>query len=602
MEDKAWEVQVLSSIKPNNHSFQQLAQRVLPLTNNLMKKSRNLSTVVINLILMMGSTAIWITFAPANLGGRVSYVIVNGISMEPGYHLGDLTIMRKALMYQIGDVVTYRDAEMNAFVIHRIIGIDQDRFILKGDNNSWIDAYRPTHEEIIGKLWIYIPKLGKTFKWLRAPLNMALTLGLLGGVVMSSMILKPSQRGKRKSSPIGNLSGIPEGSLYLFGFLTLVFFVLGIFSFIRPLTRSADKIQYQQESWFSYSATGTPVIYDTEVVRSGEPVFPRLTCFLNIAFTYNVLGNQLQGVAGSHQLIARVLDEQSGWQRTIPMNQRTTFSGNSFSTTSTLDLCQIISLVDILKQETGLRTNSYTLEIITQVVMTANAQGNQIADSFEPKLVFRFDEVHFSLTTPKGQDDPLYLSKQSSVGNSTLEPNTASLLGWELTIGTIRVNALLGLALSLGGLLIVGSRIFMMTRQSQETLIRLRYGGLLVNVYERNLESTSMLIDVTTIDELAKLAERHNTMILHMTLNFLHCYFVQCNGLTYRYVFSAGKRGVAEIEAPRQQIINYVTDVNEKSIVEVEPDEEDLFGYVINKSRTARTEVTDTVVLRKVRL
>jgi signal peptidase I len=156
-----------------------------------MEKSRSLLAIILNIILMIGLAAIWIIFAPTSLGGRVSYVIVNGISMEPGYHLGDLTIMRKALTYQIGDVVTYRDAEMQAYVIHRIIGVDQGQFILKGDNNSWIDAYRPTHEEIIGKLWIYIPKLGKTFKWLRAPLNMALTIGLLGGGLMVSMIRKP---------------------------------------------------------------------------------------------------------------------------------------------------------------------------------------------------------------------------------------------------------------------------------------------------------------------------------------------------------------------------------------------------------------------------
>jgi hypothetical protein len=419
---------------------------------------------------------------------------------------------------------------------------------------------------------------------------------------MASMIIKPSQRGKRKTNPSINLGGMLEGGLYLFGISAMIFLGLGIFAFIRPLSRPAEKIQYLQESHFSYSATGTPVIYDTEMVRSGEPVFPRLTCFLDISFAYNVLGDQLQQVSGSHQLIARVMDEQSGWQRTIPMNQRTTFSGKSFITTSTLDLCQIVSLVDTLKQETGLRANSYTLEVITQVAMTANAAGNQITDSFEPRLVFRFDEVHFSLSTPEGQDDPLSLSTQSSADNSNLEANTLSLAGWKPTIGSIRVIALLGLALSLSGLLMIGSRIFATTRQNQETLIRLRYGGLLVNVYERDLAPASMLIDVTTIDELAKLAERHNTVILHMTLNFIHCYLVQCNGLTYRYVFSAGKRGSVEIEPPRKQVITYMTEINENNMAEIEPSQDQLVGYVVNKSRVAKTEVTDTVILKKISL
>jgi hypothetical protein len=242
------------------------------------------------------------------------------------------------------------------------------------------------------------------------------------------------------------------------------------------------------------------------------------------------------------------------------------------------------------------------LEIITQVAMTANAAGNQISDSFEPKLVFKFDEVHFFLTTPNGQDDPLRLSKQSSANNPSVEANRLSLLGWEPPIGTVREIGLLGLALSLSGLLIVVSRIFMMAQQSQEALIRLRYGTLLVNVYEQEIEPASRCIDVTTIDELAKLAERHNTVILHMTLNFLHYYLVQCNGITYRYVFSAGRRGVAEIEPPHMEVVEYPMNFNENKVVEAQVDEQELFGYVINKSRVAKAEIEETVILRKIRL
>ena len=566
-----------------------------------MKQSQRRPSIFSNIVLFAGLVVIWSAFAPAKFGGQASYVMVNGISMEPGYHTGDLVIVRKTRTYQVGDVVTYRDAELGAFVIHRIISIEQGQFVIKGDNNSWLDVYHPTQEEIIGKQWIHVPKVGRTMQWLRKPINLSLTVVLFGGVLMVSMT-KPPQRGKRKNNPSGNFGGMLEGGLYLFGFFAMVFLGLSILGFARPITRQVDKIQYQQESLFSYSAAGTPIIYDTDVVRSGEPVFPRLTCFLNIAFTYNLLGNQLQGVAGSHQLIARVMDEQSGWQRTIPMNQKTTFRGNSFSTLSALDLCQIVSLVNTLKQETGLRASTYTLEIIAQMDMTANADGNQITDSFEPKLVFQFDEVHFSLSTPKGQDDPLRLSKQSSANNSNLEANTLSIVGWNPTIQTVRVIALLGLALSLSGLLMIGFRIFTMAQQSQEALIRLRYGALLVNVYEREFEPGSRLIDVTTIDELAKLAERHNTVMLHMTINFLHYYVVQCNGVTYRYVFSAGKRGVAEIEPARQEIVDYPININEKDIVEANPRKDELFGYVVNISRIAKAEVEETVILGKIRL
>jgi signal peptidase I len=566
----------------------------------LMQNTWRLPLLFNNLILIVCMVVLWLLFAPTHLGGQVSYVIVNGNSMEPGFHLGDLTIMRKATRYQVGDVVTYRDAEMQAYVIHRIIGVEQGHFVLKGDNNSWIDSYNPTEEEILGKLWLHLPKLGNAFKWLRSPLHMALTIVLLGGILMAGMV-KPSSQGKRKTSPASNPGVGLEMGLYVFGLLSLAFLGLSIFSFLRPLTRNSDTIQYQQESQFSYSATGAPVIYDTETVRSGEPIFPRLTCFLNIGFTYTLTGPALQDVSGNYQLVARVLDEQSGWQRTIPMNQQAPFQGTSFTATSTLDLCEILALIDILKEETGLRANNFTLEIIPQVVMTGIAGGQPIRDSFEPRLAFRFDDVHFSLTTPKGQADPLYSSQQNEVENLNVEPNTLALPGWEPTVGLVRIIALIGLALSASGLTIVGFRMFVTAQQSQEALIRMRYGPLLVNVYERNLAPTTAVIDVTTIDELAKLAERHNTVILHMAVDFMDCYLVQCNGITYRYAYRARGRNTAETAPSRGGILSYTTDDHGHSVVTMDLREDELFGYAIEKNRPARANATDTILLEKLK-
>ena len=123
-----------------------------------MKQTQRWSSIFFNLILFVGLIFFWITFAPTKIGGQASYVMVNGISMEPNYHTGDLVIVRRAKTYKIGDVVTYRDAEMGAYVIHRIVGVEQGHFVIKGDNNSWIDASQPTPEEIIGKQLVYVPK------------------------------------------------------------------------------------------------------------------------------------------------------------------------------------------------------------------------------------------------------------------------------------------------------------------------------------------------------------------------------------------------------------------------------------------------------------
>jgi len=540
-----------------------------------MKSPQRAPSLFSNLILLAGLAAIWIAFAPVKMGGHAFYVMVNGLSMEPNYHTGDLVIVRQAETYQVGDVVTYRDAEMNAYVIHRIIGSEQGHLILRGDNNSWVDAYHPTHDEIVGKQWIHAPKAGTIVQWFRKPLNLSLATVLLGGILMPGMFSKPSRSKKGKSNPQTIPGGTLETTLYLLGFLFIGFLGLTIFAFTRPLTRSADKIKYQQEGSYSYSAIGTPSVYDTAEVRSGEPIFPKLTCFLNLGFSYTIPGNQFQNMSGSHQMYARIADEQSGWQRTIPLIPQTPFTGNSYLAIAPLDLCQMTALLNTVEAETGLKANTYTVEIITSVAFTANAFGQVITDTFDPILVLKFDKVHLYLANTNAEIDPLHITKEGLADNPSMQANTLSVLGMKPTLGFIRALALLGLGISFSSLVIIGLFTFNMASKSEEALIRLRYGSTLVDVYEKNLEPTSATIDVTSMDDLAKLAERQGTMILHMTRNFLHYYLVQNNGTTYRYVISAGRKGIVESETeahfetdefPAAQLVRLKTQTHRRAI------------------------------------
>src|SRR5690348_15775156 len=86
----------------------------------------------------------YIMFAPTQLGGAVTYVIVDGNSMEPKFHLGDLVLVRTQPVYQLDDAVVYQNAELGRYVFHRIVAMNLDRFVMQGDNNSWLDSYNPS--------------------------------------------------------------------------------------------------------------------------------------------------------------------------------------------------------------------------------------------------------------------------------------------------------------------------------------------------------------------------------------------------------------------------------------------------------------------------
>lgn len=281
--------------------------------------------------------------------------------------------------------------------------------------------------------------MGKVFQWLRSPVNMALVLGLLGGVLMTTVV-QPASRGKSRRSPNTTPGAGLELPLYVVGIMVLLFLAISIFAFVQPAMRPANAIEYQHTGVFFYSASGAPNIYDTEMIRSGEPIFPKLTCALNVGYVYTLTGNQLQGVSGSYQLIAHVTDEQSGWKRAISLGSQTAFSGNNFSTTADIDLCQVQSLVYDVEQQTGFRPATYTLTIIPSVSVAGKAAGLDLQDAFEARLAFKFDKVHFYLgSTSKDGKAPLSTSRQGKLLDSGMQENTLSLFGKQLSAIGLRV-------------------------------------------------------------------------------------------------------------------------------------------------------------------
>lgn len=112
-----------------------------------------------------------IVFFPRSLGGSTSLIVVTGQSMEPTLHPGDIAVVRTD-RYGVGDVVAYRPMpDVKALVIHRIINIKPDGvLVLQGDNNSFIDPFSPTVEDVVGRMIFTIPKVGRVAAVLSNPL------------------------------------------------------------------------------------------------------------------------------------------------------------------------------------------------------------------------------------------------------------------------------------------------------------------------------------------------------------------------------------------------------------------------------------------------
>lgn len=142
------------------------------------------------------AAALWVGFAPQQLGGSTSYVITYGISMLPHFHAGDLVLLREEPSYHVGEVAGYHNGQLGVVVMHRIIAISDGRYVFKGDNNSFTDSYHPTKSQIVGAEWIHLPGVGHYLADLRSPAVAALALALLW--ILSFSFKTRSRRQRRR--------------------------------------------------------------------------------------------------------------------------------------------------------------------------------------------------------------------------------------------------------------------------------------------------------------------------------------------------------------------------------------------------------------------
>ena len=344
------------------------------------------------------------------------------------------------------------------------------------------------------------------------------------------------QKGKRKRTAGGVPPGMFEMGLYTAGFLALVFLGLCIFAFTQPLLRPADKIPYQQTGKFMYSASGAPGVYDSGSAGSGQPVFTKLTCFLKLGFIYSLTGDPLEEISGQQYFDAIVLDQQSGWKRTIPLTQDALFSGASYTGDTTLDLCQVQALVAAVEQTTGIRLSNYTLVITSHVSVAGKISGQTFSDTFDPNLTFNFDSLHFYMAADASKTDPMKTVKDGLISSTAQVNNTFKLFGLNPSVATARAVSGIGLLVCLAGLLALGYYFYTVSKRSPQAVIAMKYGSILMDIQDQGPETLSPAIDVTSIDDLAKLAGRQNAMILHLKRNSADYYYIQIDGMTYRYV------------------------------------------------------------------
>jgi hypothetical protein len=400
---------------------------------------------------------------------------------------------------------------------------------------------------------------------------MALIAGALGAVLATRLFVKKAKGNKRmnnksvrewfastkektrswfaginNSKPqkqfIFEQGEILEGSFFALGVIAFSSLILGIIAFSRPASRTVqDDISYQHLGVFSYSASAPEGVYDANTIKSGDPIFTKSTCSVAVNFQYTLIAAQAENLTGTYQLTAILSEQASGWQRIVPLQEEASFTGTAFGTSARLDLCKLSSLTQSLEQGTDFHPGTYTLVITPNIKLDGKVSGRALKGTFTSGPMFRYDRVQFYLVRNEKQSNPLTLTETGLLRETRQEANTLLLLGREIAIPTLRWVALFVLSLSLSGLILLGLRLQNLSRLGQEKFFRIKYDSIMIDVQNADSLASSSMIDVRSMEALAKLAERFNAMILHGTENNLHTYYVQVGGITYRFMINSDK-------------------------------------------------------------
>lgn len=479
---------------------------------------------------------LWMGFAPRQVGGEVSYIIVRGTSMIPLFYQGGLAVLREADYYQVGDIVTYQYPDVGP-VIHRIVGRDGLRYIMKGDANSWLDSYQPVKEDIFGRLWFYVPDFGSVLMQLRSPGWMAFFIAV-GTVMFGMTIFRTPQSQNRRSlrrkvNRLGRdfgrfLAGGQETYFVIAYFLGLVGIALGFFAFSRPVSKLVNvETPYQQLGLYTYTATTVDGIYDNNRLESGSPIYPQVTCSVELFFNYYLNAPGKLDVSGTYQLTAD-LRNTHGWKRTFVIQPETAFQGTTVQAKGNLNFCEIEKVIQQVQEKTGVSAQPYHLVVAPNVKVTGTLDAVRFEDKFSPELRFLVDPQEVYLIEGDSSGKTLQPSKDGILSSERLTENALPIFGFQLPI--VLARWLSGISLALAALLI-GWGAFVMRQVEQQdpiTLVEFLSGQAPVKISSTDgmySQSAENLIELTDVKDLVRVANNNGLPVLlceeGSTLHFL---------------------------------------------------------------------------------
>ena len=473
--------------------------------------------------------------------------------MEPHFHAGDLVLVRQQSDYRVGQIVAYRNKQLDTTVLHRIVGRTGSRYVFKGDNNNFQDFEHPTRSQLLGAMWIHVPGAGAELASIRSPALIgglfALGMLLIGGAAFTKR--RRRRRRERRNeqrvpSPLTAPSW-PAPGLLAFGLAAILPFVaLALLAFTRPTAANVYD-ERRRTSSGARSPTrrarrrGRPT--RTGALRTGDPLFTHVVRTVDFAFSYRFVSparqprHRARRAQRDGRVDQRLDDDSAAGQSSDSPPRRRPARGHARP-----GLAAEIGL-----SRRGDHGGARLLHGHDRAQDRRNRRvgGSPLHATFSPETKFSLNALEMRPVTSSGAASEARTTVGSfshrTAGTVTVrrsQPAHLSLVLVTVPVATARAVALVGIAAVLCALL-AASALARTGSREETTRILSRYGSMIVPVAQIWQQPGVAVIDVADFDSLLKIAAHYERSILHEHADYGDAFWVTDESGQFRYAIWA---------------------------------------------------------------
>lgn len=343
---------------------------------------------------------------------------------------------------------------------------------------------------------------------------------------------------------IENIFNKKNGKLILIlAILLLISASITVYSITQPstITNQVDDNISQMETIYEYQATIKPNVLYPEggTIEVGDTIFKKITTAIPFYMKTTIKSTNEVLAKGTYE-IELIIRAGELWEKKFPLDIKQSFEqkGTEISLLDkmlNIDLEKVNTFIIQVEEETGMRSDQYTIEVVPNMQGTINFNEKEVPFQMEEKLIFQdsYDKIVLGSETRFESITPFTTTQKYT--------NTFQIFGLDLPISTIQLVSSLLSFLLLVAIIALGYKNFAKLRVKRVTTqiekINKKYGSRIITVSKKINMMNKSIFTLYSFKSVLKISEDKELPIFlyRDALEEIGTYFVVDGDYLYTY-------------------------------------------------------------------